>query len=126
MYTALVLQLELRTRNSEPTFIMTHFGYRLMMTTEQRPGERLSMGDDLLPEKGPHQTQYFWERVGDQDALSPLPILKACRLLWPDLRSSTFFPVRALAASVIKVAQSWATNESVTCRYHPVQLLTSY
>jgi hypothetical protein len=122
----LLLQLELRSIEGETPFVMIELSDRLMMTTEQRPGERLSMGDELLPEKGPDQMHDFWKRVRDQDTFSPLPILKACRLLWPDWCSRAFFPSSALAASVIKVAQSWATNESVTCRYQPVQDLTSY
>ncbi len=107
-------------------FVMTALSHRLMMTTEQRPAERLSMGEELLPEEGPDQMHDFRKRVGDQETLSPLPILKACRRFWLDLRSRAFFSSSALAASRIKMAQSWATNESVTCRYQPVQLLTSY
>lgn len=123
---ALVLQLELGSIEGQTPFVMTELSNGLMMTTEQRPAERLSRGDEPLPEEGPDQMDDFWKRVGDQQALSPLPILKACRLLWLPWRSRAFFPNSALAVSRIKVAQNWATRESVTCRYQPVQLLTSY
>jgi hypothetical protein len=51
----LVLQLELSVGNSEPTLVMTGFGHRLMVTAEQRPGKRLGVGDDLLPDQHPGQ-----------------------------------------------------------------------
>jgi MFS family permease len=51
----LLLQLELRAGYSKSALVMTGFGHRLMMTAEQRPGKRLGVGDDLLPDQHPDQ-----------------------------------------------------------------------
>jgi len=46
---ALVLQLELRARSSEPTLGMRRFSNRLVAAAEQRPGQGMSVCENLLP-----------------------------------------------------------------------------
>ena len=104
---------------------MARFGHSLMVTPKEGPGYDMSVDDHLVPDQGPDQMQHFWERIGDQQTANPLRRLKVCRLLGPCLSSQAFCSCSALACSAIKVAQTWATKERVTCRYHPVQLLTS-
>src|SRR5579859_1202381 len=105
---------------------MVCLSHGLMVTAEQRPAERVSMSNHLLPDQEPHQAQDFWQCVGDQQASNPLRSLNWSRLLWQWPCSNAFFSDPVLARSCIKVAQNWATSERVMCRYHPVQDRTSY
>lgn len=122
----LVLQLELRIASGHSPLVMTTLSNRLMVSAEKRPAEDLSMGRHLLPNQGPHQTEDLRERGRDQQVRSPRLCLNWLRLPTLGLGRRTFFSCSALARSAIEVAQNWDTKESVTWRYHPVQLLTSY
>ena len=93
----LVLQLELRGIGSQSSLVMTGLSHGLMMPPKERPGQRVSRGDHLLPEPLPDQAQDLWHGVGDQKAPNPLRDLKCCKLLGPDFGSQAFFPCSAFA-----------------------------
>lgn len=122
----LLLQLELGFGSSQSPFVMGRFGHRLMVTAKERPGNDVGVGDRVLPDQGPDQAQDFGHTERDQPELSPRRILNAFRLPGQDSSIWAFFSCSALAWPCINMAHSWATSESVTCRYHPVQFLTSY
>ena len=85
---------------------MTGLSHRLMMTPKERPGQRVSVCDHLLPEKLPDHVEYFWQGVGDQPTANPLRDLKCCKLLGPGFGSQAFFSCSALACSIISVAHT--------------------
>src|SRR6266567_98892 len=123
---ALVLQLELGFCSSQSPFVMIRLSNGLMVTPKERPGKGLSVCDRLRPDRGPDQAWHLWEGVGVQQTTNLLRCLNCCKLLEPQFGSQAFFSGSALACSAINVAHNWATRESVTCRYQPVQDLTSY
>lgn len=123
---ALVLQLELGSIESQTAFVMVNLSDRLMVPPKERPGHHLSMLNDLLPHQRPDKAKHFWKGVRDQWTTNPLWHLNCCKLLGLDCCSHAFFSRAVLACSTIIVAHNWATSESVTCRYHPVQEGTSY
>src|SRR5258708_35286207 len=105
---------------------MGHFRRRLMMTAKEGPGHSVCVRDRLLPDQGPDQAQDLRHTERDQPGRRPRWILNAFRLLQQGSGIWAFFPCSALGWPCINVAHNWAASQSVTCRYHPVQLLTSY
>jgi hypothetical protein len=94
---------------------MTDLSHRLMTPTEKRPGNGVSDGSHLLPAHPPDQAQHLWQRGRDQPATNPLRHLKLDKLLGPCCGFLAFFFCLALACSVIRVAQNWASRARVTC-----------
>ena len=93
----LVLQLELRSIGSQPPLIMTGLRHRLMMSPKERPGQRVSRGDHLVPQQLPDHAPDLWQGVGDHPLANPLWDLKCCKLLGPVFRSQAFFSCSAFA-----------------------------
>ena len=95
--TALVLQLELGGIGSQPPLVVTGLRHGLMMPPKERPGQRVSGCDHLLPEQLPDQAEHLWHSVGDHPTANPLRDLKGCKLLGPGFGSQAFFPCSAFA-----------------------------